>query len=399
MHPYIEYLSGYTTALMLALFSGASVACFMSTNTFLPLAVFATFSCFILNIILYWQSLSHIIALPDKLTVTNAFSILLTTCASLIIYAFSVFSFIELGTTYPIIAILFPPLLIHFISFCCAVGSFALYIDDCINLKKQKIPLMVLFFSLILCGIILYPPPYPLICFSTLTVALYYVLEKKQALCILAIATSMILSISGFGSGLAVLHSFANSQASLVLLQSISYIGLLSLTLCDAVYSYQAMQTFLDNIPTYQSFKEYLSLLFTTSNALANSQITASGKGFFCIEAWLGGAMSFIVMTNNTKELMTSTEKKPTIPTDENLPFLLLAYNTILYLAYKNWLFFYHRKTYSHLQCLLSKRSLGIKASSLIQFSFLSLHYSIWANQIPETKLTSQTSDLATATA
>lgn len=388
MNPYIEYLSGYTIAAMLALSSAISVASFMANSTLLPVAAIFTTSCFILNLILFWQEFENIIQLPNNLTASNAIPVFLTACSSIIMYAFTVFSFFELGKTSHIIYLLFPTPLIHFISLCCSIGFFGLYIGDFIEIKQaglNQFPYSEFLFGSLLTAVLISNPAYPITLFCLGSLLMYYSFDKStrmNKLCrIIAITSSMVLSINGMGSSLPTLYQFTKTPIAIFALKILSWIGLASLTICDALFSRNAMDYILKHSPTYNSIPEYTALGLAFCNAMANSQITADGKGYFNLDAWLGGAMSFIVMTNSTQKIAKQDDIKPPLSSNENMVWALFFYNSAIYLTFSTWLAIYRPKAYEALSRFFSKPILANTTTpgSITKASAFLGHLYLWS--------------------
>lgn len=388
MNAYIEYLSGYTIAGMLALSSAISVASFMANSTLLPIAAIFTASCFILNLILFWQEFENILKLSENLTYSNAVPIFLTGCSSIIMYAFTVFSFFELGKTSYIVFLLFPTPLIHFISLCCSIGFFGLYIGDFIKMKQDgfnAFPLSEFLLGSLLTAVLISNPMYPICTFLLGSLLMYLSFDENtrlDKLCrIIAITASMVLSINGMGASLPTLYQFAETPIAISILKALSYIGLASLTICDAVFSRNAMNYILKNPPSYKSIPEYIALGLALCNAMANSQITADGKGYFNLDAWLGGAMSFIVMSNSTQKIAKETDIQLPLSSNANMAWALFFYNSTIYLTFSTWLFIYRPKAYKALSQLFSKPILARTTTpgSIAKASFLLGHVYLWS--------------------
>lgn len=349
MKGHIEYLVGYSTALMVAISQSISVACYLIPNTHLLIALSSAACCFVLNLMLYWQSFSSILELPEKLTLSNLVPILLTTCCCLILYAFTVFSFAELSLMSPLIAQMFPLPSVHCIALGFSVASFGLYIDSCIELDLKNLPFESLFWSSVLSYILLYST-YALPLFLLTGAFIYKKRDGHMLFQSLAACASIVLCINGYGASLPLLYNFAKTKETLLVLKALSYLGIASLIICDALFN-------IEQVNKYQKSNRKLSRVFSPLillNAVANSQITALGKGFACVEAWIGGIMSFVVMQNSTQELANNAGKSskapiPPFSNNDRDPYLLLLLNCIGVFTYSTWLRLFRPSAYMQL--------------------------------------------------
>lgn len=329
-----EYLAGYVTALVIALFSTVSVSVFLLKSAPLWVTIISSSACFLLNLLLFWRDFPSIksgIISQD----TPLLAKLLTLCTSLVIYAFSYFSFIELTQTFSVAASLINPALIHVFSLLTAVGFYGLYITDCKdavnNLKSiwnnpKSIQNTHLLWLIVLSSYLYLPFVFqtPLI---ILTLTNIYLEHGKQA-CIENTAgfASIALCILGYGAYLPLLYVQITSPPIRLLAQVILNTGMLSLVINDALYS--ITQTRKDQkVPNKIGLLSLLVL--AVMNAVANSQLAAQGQGFN-IFALLSGGMSFLTMKNSLTEIYQDSEKqKPPYNKNGGAFFLFIA-NTLI---------------------------------------------------------------------
>jgi hypothetical protein len=289
--------------------------------------------------------------------------------------------------------LLFPTALIHFIALCCSIGFFGLYIGDFIDIKQaglSRIPYVEFILGSLLTIVLISNPVYPIAYFCIGSLLIYLSLDKEtriDKLCrIIAITASMVLSINGMGSSLPTLYQFAKTPIAIFILKTLSWIGLASLTICDALFSRNAMDYILKNKPTYKSIPEYIALGLAICNAMANSQITADGKGYFNLDAWLGGAMSFIVMSNSTQKIAKEITIQPPLSSNENMVWALFFYNSAIYITFSTWLAIYRPKAYKMLSEFFSKPILSktITPGSVAKASALLGHLYLWSKMPKE---------------
>ena len=124
-----EYLFGYFVSLLLALSSAISVFVSLSHLAPMGLSLICALSCFFLNLVLFWRDFGNILKKNKKKESLPA--ILLTLCASILMYAFTLLSIIELRQSSVLIYTMIPYELMHITAFANAVGTYGLYIEDC----------------------------------------------------------------------------------------------------------------------------------------------------------------------------------------------------------------------------------------------------------------------------
>lgn len=383
MNQYIRYLSGYTLSVLIGVAAAASVACFMASSTSLPFAAVATLSCFLLNLLLFWQEFDHLLTLPQKLTWANAIPIFSIVCGSILTYTFTTFALFSLTNTFALAHMLFPSPVIHIIALASAIGCFEMYIDCFTNLvdnQFSKLPFKDLGLAMLLFGILLGSPVHPVPLFTASLLLIGYMTSPERLLKTLAITASVFLSLNGLGASLPTLYRLAQSHLALYALKGISYIGLFALTLCDALYCRAAMHYILKHKLRYDSISSYLGLGLVTCNAIANSQITASGKGFFNLQALLGGYRSTLLMTKSTQNMAKKKAPQPPLSQDEHMAILLFFYNALWYTGIRIWLGVFRPATYRQLSRLLSKPILGnmMTTGGLAKMAMVSSHVYLW---------------------
>lgn len=382
---YIEYLAGYTMALMLSLSAAISVASYMASNTSLPFMLVSTVSCLILNLILFWRSFDSILKLPEYLNKENTLPIFLTFNASIITYAFTLLTFFDLGASFPIIQIMFPLPLIHLIALGCAVGTFGLYIESCIKLGKTDIsqqPLFEMIGGMLLTAAIIVFPDHALSLCVLLSLLTYITVGLGKLFRVLAITASLLGSYNGMAGAMPLILSMANSYAAFQVLRALSLVGLSSLSICDALFSLDVVESVAESPPEFTKPAHYAFLGLAACNAAANSQITADGKGFFQIEALFGGLASLFTMIDSTKDIPNEKDPNPPFAPQKYLVISLFLYNYLLFKLYSSWLRFAHPSTHNVVASWFSKPVVpGIKRSIVATGALVAAHYTLLPNE------------------
>ena len=329
-----EYIAGYITALVIALFSTVSVTVFLLQSAPLWITITSSSACFLLNLLLFWRSFPDIKSgITDHNT--HLLAKVLTLCTSLVIYAFSYYSFIELTHAFTLASSLLNLPLIHIFSLLTAIGFYGLYIKDCQDAITQlksawdnpKTIKGTHLLWLIALSAYLYLPfsfQTPLI---LLTLTHIYLEHGTQALIEnTAGFASVALCILGYGAYLPVLYAQIASPQMKLVAQIIINIGMSSLIINDVLYSINQARK---NQDSPKSLGFFFLLALAVLNAVANSQLAAQGQGFN-IFALLSGGMSYLAMKNSLTDIYQDTEKqKPPYNTSGGAVHLLIT-NIIL---------------------------------------------------------------------
>ena len=340
MHILYSYLAGYATAFVLALFSAISVSVFLIPIAPPLVVALCTGSCFFLNLMLFWREFPSILESLSN-PKNSSLAKFTTLCSSLVIYAFSYFSFQALKLQFTFVDALLPLPLVHTFSLLSAVGFYGLYINDCTNVLKglkTDFPKHVLWVVPLMLSFTLTPALQT----SALALLLDYLFlhyDTPKFHSILAAFASATLCVFGYGAYLPMLYAQITHPTLKLAAQLISAVGMLSLLLCDMFFSMKACGIF--NAEPKEGFSGKLNLLkgLSVMNALANSQLSAQGKGFFSIGALMGGIMSYITMHNSVTRLYHDTEKKePPYSPDSTAPLQLFGLHIVVASAYGLWL-------------------------------------------------------------
>lgn len=348
----IEYITGYAVSLVLAGFSTVSVAVFLMQSAPMFITAICSTACFLLNLVLFWRTFPSI---RQNLQARNLGILpkILSFCAASVIYAFSYFSFIELSASFKLAALLLSPSVIHLFSLCSAVGFYGLYIDSCKDLFSKPLPsglywLIPMGLSLTLTGSGQFDS------LVLLSVLMYLQDGFKLIKQNFAAFASISLCVYGYGAYLPALYSSISIPALRTAVYALTYTGMASLMLCDAIFS-------IENIKKFTN-KSYSSLLTGAAllNALANSQLSAQGKGFFNMQAILSFTMSFVTMQNATREICEDKKKQlPPFTKSKVNPFAVALFNITLPLLWYNALNFIKPKTASAVLGMLQQPLLG----------------------------------------
>ncbi|MEC7030292.1 MAG: hypothetical protein VXW87_01305 [Pseudomonadota bacterium] len=345
MNIHYSYLAGYAIAFVLAMSSAISVSVFLLPIASPIIVVACTISCFFLNLVLFWRDFPNIASSfsDNKISYLARF---MTACSSAVLYTFSFFSFQELRMQSRFIKALMPIQMAHALSLLSAIGLYGLYIRDCsdaLTTFRTHFPKHILWVTPLILSLVLpIPPLVQAVSLYGLSSWLSFKYDSAQFRDILAAFASITLCVFGYGAYLPLMYSQVTQTIPRLALQTVTMIGMCSLIICDLFFSIETCRKFkIKSTEKQLSILDFLKSL-SVMNAIANSQISAQGTGFFSIKAIMGGVMSYITMHNSVTELYNDTKKKaPPFHPDRFAPLQLLGLHAVCATVYGIWLQLY----------------------------------------------------------
>lgn len=387
-HSHKEYIWGYFVGLTLAIGATANVATFLIETILPPLAItLCCLACFILNLILYWQSFPDILHTfkslqhPTTDLKTKILPLVLAVLACSVLHIFTYNSFIVLKEFSNILGALLPTPIVHLLTIMTSIGNLGLYIEDAKTIinellhgKNPLIPFEQILSSLILVVIpILFPQLNPALMTSIACLAIWHLYDFLGLCRIIAVTATINLCISYFDA-----FSIAYNITQIVWLQYlISFLAamsLLSLFICDSSYGIGVM-TKRSETKTNINNTYYILLVLAFLNAVANAAIS-SHSALFNTPSIIGGIISFFTMKSSIQTLY-SDEYQSTPPFYQSIlnPCIIFVLNILLLNMGQLWLSYTSRLALHQFMAYLRNNYIvGISYQTLSTLGFYGLN-------------------------
>lgn len=355
MNDYLMYLSEYTVSLVFSLGLSAQVAAAICTQMPVGLSLPITATCFLLCLIYTWHikptERSNSVFILAIFSAISSCLLILYGLLSLQQASFFIQEMLPLSLTYLLVI---------------GVGMNIARLYHLINRHPSCNIQTITLSALLTATMILHPLLAP-IAFVLTNLIAYNLCHPNTLIASLVLTTTGLFYIKSYSIILPFIAPFTHLPLTYFACKALLTIGL-------AVLVWNTTQFSLTETENFFSRSNKLTVtgvLMSTLSFIASigfSQLTS--PGFFSMETVLGGALSFIHLSNSLHAIYNRKYQF-----DITMPSVLLVYNTLLLILYRSWLAWARPHILLELQSIFRQKIYrNISVKSIFCLGFFGLH-------------------------